>query len=67
MRAVDGNGNTVTSYAGTVHFTTDDPAGVVPADYTFTAADAGVHAFSATLSGNNVSARSLRRIPRTRR
>jgi hypothetical protein len=42
----DAYGNTVTGYAGTVTFATDDPDGVVPADYTFTAADAGTHTFA---------------------
>jgi hypothetical protein len=43
------NGSTDTNYTGTVHFTSSDPQAVLPADYTFTAADAGVHTFSATL------------------
>jgi hypothetical protein len=34
---------------GRVHFTTSDPPPSVPADYTFTAADNGVHKFSYTL------------------
>jgi RHS repeat-associated protein len=34
------------SYRGTVHFTSSDSAAVLPADYTFTAADAGQHTFS---------------------
>ena len=37
------------TYRGTVHFTSSDPQAVLPADYTFTAADDGVHTFSATL------------------
>jgi hypothetical protein len=41
----DAYGNTVTGYTGTVTFATDDPQGMVPADYTFTAADAGSHTF----------------------
>ncbi len=50
VAAVDDQGNVVTGYTGTVHFTTTDPdPGVVlPADYTFTAADAGVHTFNDT-------------------
>jgi uncharacterized delta-60 repeat protein len=38
-----------TGYTGTVHFTSSDPQAVLPADYTFTAADQGAHVFSATL------------------
>ena len=42
-------GNNVTGYRGKVHFTSTDPKAVLPADYTFTGADAGVHTFSVTL------------------
>jgi hypothetical protein len=35
-----------TGYTGTVHFTSSDPQAVLPADYTFTAADQGSHTFS---------------------
>ncbi len=47
----DAFGNVATGYRGTVHFTTSDalPTVVLPANYTFTAADAGTHAFSVTL------------------
>jgi hypothetical protein len=46
--ALDANGNTATSYRGIVHFTSSDPQAVLPADYTFTAADSGTHTFTAT-------------------
>jgi autotransporter-associated beta strand protein len=47
VTALDSNGNIVDSYAGTVHFTSQDPFGAsLPADYTFTVADAGTHTFS---------------------
>jgi hypothetical protein len=36
-------------YHGTVHFTSDDTAAGLPADYTFTVADRGRHTFSVTL------------------
>jgi len=36
-------------YTGTVRFTSSDPQAVLPGNYTFTAADAGMHTFSATL------------------
>jgi len=43
-------GGIATGYTGTVHFTSSDPqAAVLPADYTFTAADHGAHTFNATL------------------
>jgi hypothetical protein len=43
------NGSTDTGYLGTVHFTSSDAQAVLPADYTFTAADQGVHTFAVTL------------------
>jgi ELWxxDGT repeat protein len=49
VTAWDAYGNLSTNYTGTVHFTSGDPRKSLPADYTFTAADAGMHTFSATL------------------
>jgi hypothetical protein len=48
VTAQDASGNAADSYRGTVHFTsTDTRTGVVlPGDYTFTAADNGVHTFT---------------------
>jgi hypothetical protein len=45
----DAFGNTATGYRGTVHFTSSDGQAGLPMDYTFTAADNGVHTFMATL------------------
>ncbi len=42
----DPNGNLVSGYRGTVHFTSTDPLAVLPADYTFTALDGGAHVFT---------------------
>ncbi len=42
-------GNTATGYRGTVHFTCTDPASTLPADHAFTAADAGVANFPASI------------------
>ena len=42
-------GNVATGYVGTVHFTSNDKTALLPSDYTFTAADAGVHTFNVTL------------------
>ena len=50
MTALDSSGNTVTTYAGTVHFSSSDPAASLPPDYTFTAADQGTHEFYITLN-----------------
>jgi hypothetical protein len=49
VRALDAYGNTVTSYSGTVHFTSSDSHAVLPPDYTFQPSDTGVHAFVVTL------------------
>jgi hypothetical protein len=50
VKALDAYGNVATGYRGTIHFTTSDTKASVPANYTFTAADKGVHTFSYTLS-----------------
>jgi hypothetical protein len=42
----DAYGNVVTGYTGTVRFTSSDGTAILPANYTFTAADAGVHTFA---------------------
>src|SRR6516164_2262760 len=51
VTAEDKFGNVETGYTGTVHFSAQasDTQAALPADYTFTAADAGTHTFSATL------------------
>jgi hypothetical protein len=48
LTAQDRFNNTVSTYAGTIHFTvTDIGSGVVlPSDYTFISSDAGVHTFT---------------------
>ncbi|MFO0592352.1 MAG: FG-GAP-like repeat-containing protein [Polyangiaceae bacterium] len=46
VRAVNAQGATAAQYTGAVHFTASSPSTVLPADYTFQPADAGVHAFS---------------------
>jgi hypothetical protein len=46
--AEDPYGNVASGYTGTVHFTSSDARAVLPSNYTFTAADAGRHTFSAT-------------------
>ena len=49
VTALDAFGNTATGYRGTIHFSSSDGQASLPANYTFTAADGGVHTFSATL------------------
>ncbi len=54
LTVTDAYGNGVRNYFGTVHFSTSAASAGLPADYTFTPADAGVHTFTLTLntSGN---------------
>ncbi len=49
VTALDPYGNIVTGYTGTIHFTSSDGQASLPPDYTFTAADPGVHTFTITL------------------
>src|SRR5206468_2243455 len=49
VTARDAFGNTAVGYTGTVHFTSSDGQAVLPANYTFTGGDAGVHTLNATL------------------
>jgi hypothetical protein len=46
VTAKNPNLTTATSYRGTLHFTSNDSLAVLPADYTFTSADAGNHVFN---------------------
>lgn len=46
----DASGFIATGYRGTVHFTSSDGTATLPANYTFTAGDNGVHVFNATLA-----------------
>lgn len=49
VTALDANNRVVSGYTGTLHFSSSDPAAVLPPDYTFTAADSGAHTFTITL------------------
>jgi len=61
VTALDSLGNTVTGgrYQGTIHFTSSDSAANLPANYTFTAADAGVHTFTNAVTLNTTGAQSV--------
>ena len=48
VTAEDPYGNVATGYGGTVQFTSSDTQASLPANYTFTAADQGVHVFTLT-------------------
>jgi autotransporter-associated beta strand protein len=57
VKAMDVFGNAVNDYTGTAHFSSTDVQASLPADYTFTAADSGVHTFTVilkTTTGNGV-------------
>ncbi len=54
ITALDAYGNVATGYTGAIHFSSSDPQAVLPADYTFTAADEGVHTFSTTLETSGI-------------
>jgi hypothetical protein len=49
VTAKDFYGNIATSYTGTIHFTSSDKHATLPANYTFTAGNAGVQSFQVTL------------------
>jgi hypothetical protein len=50
VRSSTSSSNVLSGYTGTVHFTSSDPGAILPADYTFKAADAGSHDFIATVN-----------------
>src|SRR5207248_7638042 len=49
VSALTASGGVDAGYTATVHFTSTDAQAGLPADYTFTAADAGTHTFTVTL------------------
>jgi hypothetical protein len=49
VTALDASNQPALNYAGTVYFTSPDTQAVLPANYTFTPADAGSHTFAVTL------------------
>ena len=66
VTALDAFGNTATAYTGTIHFSSSDGQAVLPANYTFTAGDGGVHTFSATLKTAGTQSLATVRRPPTR-
>ena len=61
VTAKDASEQTVAAYLGTVHFTSTDAAtGVtLPADYTFTTGDNGVHVFTGAFALNTAGSRTV--------
>src|SRR5262249_60309160 len=52
VTALDAYGNIATGYLGTIHFTSNDNKAILPSNYTFVAADAGVHTFTVTFKSS---------------
>jgi Invasin, domain 3/IPT/TIG domain len=59
VTARDQYGNTATGYQGTVRFSSSDAQAVLPADYTFTAADAGTRTFTGGVTLKTVGTHSV--------
>ena len=59
VTAQDNFGNAATGYTGIVHFTSTDAQAILPADYTFVSADAGVHTFSAAANLRTAGTQSI--------
>src|SRR5207244_659102 len=59
VTAQDQFNNTGTGYTGTIHFTSSDPAAVVPADYSFVGGDNGVHTFTGGVTFKTAGSRTL--------
>jgi hypothetical protein len=49
VTALDAFGNVATGYTGTVHFASSDNHAILPPNYTFVAANNGVHTFTVTM------------------
>lgn len=60
VSVVDTIGQIASGYAGTVFFSSSDAQAGLPASYTFTAADAGVHTFAATLRTSGTQSITVR-------
>lgn len=60
VRVIDSIGQAATGYTGTIYFSSSDVQAGLPSSYTFTAADAGSHAFSATLKTAGVQSITAR-------
>jgi FG-GAP-like repeat/Dockerin type I domain len=50
VTAYDSSNHILTGYRGVVHFTSTDTGAILPADYTFTVADAGIRTLGVTLT-----------------
>ncbi len=55
----DAYGNLATNYTGTIQFTSTDGAAVLPADYTFSGGDGGLHTFTKGVTFNIDGSQSI--------
>jgi PKD repeat protein len=55
ITARDAYGNTATGFRGEIYFSSSDHQAILPASYSFTSTDAGMHVFSITLETPGVS------------
>jgi hypothetical protein len=59
VTALDQYGNPALAYTGTVHFSSSDLQAGLPANYTFTAGDAGVHTFANAVTLKTTGAQTV--------
>ncbi len=59
ITARDAFNNVASSYRGIIHFTSTDPAAILPANYIFTAADAGTHTFAGGVTFKTAGSRTV--------
>lgn len=60
VAAKDASNNTITAYAGTIHFSTSDlNAPVLPGNYTFVGGDNGTHTFSSSVTLKTAGAQTV--------
>ena len=59
VTAYDPYGNVATGYRGTIHFISTDRGAVLPANYTFTTADAGIHTFGNAVTMKTVGQQTI--------
>jgi titin len=59
VTAMDAFGNVATGYLGTIKFSSTDPIANLPANFTFTSNDAGVHTFTNETTLNTIGTQSI--------
>jgi outer membrane protein assembly factor BamB len=60
VTAKDVHGHVAGGYRGTVHFTSTDAKALLPANYTFTSGDAGIHKFSVAVTLKTAGLQAVR-------